>query len=75
LIELITSDPEWDGGNYTKPPRGWVYAYANAKWMIEGVPHLQATVPDVAVADGFIEEAQKEASAADGPTHGVKATL
>ena len=65
LIDLITSDPEWDGGNYTKPPRGWVHAYANARWMIDGVPHLQATVPDVAAADGFIQEAQEEASAAD----------
>jgi homoserine O-acetyltransferase len=65
LIDLITSDPEWDGGNYTKPPRGWVHAYANAKWMIDGVPHLQAIVPDVAAADAFIQAAQKEASAID----------
>jgi homoserine O-acetyltransferase len=65
LIDLITSDPEWDGGNYTKPPRGWVHAYANARWMIDGVPHLQVTVPDVAAADAFIQEAQKDASAAD----------
>jgi homoserine O-acetyltransferase len=65
LIDLITSDPEWDAGNYTKPPRGWVHAYANARWMIDGVLHLQATVPDVAAADAFIQEAQKAASAAD----------
>jgi homoserine O-acetyltransferase len=65
LIDLITSDPEWDAGNYTKAPRGWVHAYANARWMIDGVPHLQATVVDVAAADAFIEEAEKEASARD----------
>jgi HI0933-like protein len=59
-------------GSDAKPPRGWVHAYANARWMIDGVPHLQTTVPDVAAADAFIQEAQKAASAVTRMTLSIR---
>ncbi|MGB7099849.1 MAG: hypothetical protein WBD95_13935, partial [Xanthobacteraceae bacterium] len=65
VINDIRSDPEWNGGNYTKPPTGWLRGYEILRMMIDGVPHLQAIVPDGQAADRFIEDARKQAEAID----------
>jgi homoserine O-acetyltransferase/O-succinyltransferase len=65
VINDIRSDPEWNGGNYTQPPTGWLRGYEILRMMIDGVPHLQAIVPDGQAADRFIEAARKQANAAD----------
>jgi homoserine O-acetyltransferase len=65
VIDDIRSDPEWNGGNYTKAPTGWVRGYEILQLMIEGVPHLQAIVPDGQAADRFIEDARRQAEAGD----------
>lgn len=65
VINAIRSDPEWNSGNYVKPPRGWVQGYQILRLMIDGVPHLQAIVPDKAAAECFIAEAQHQAEAQD----------
>jgi homoserine O-acetyltransferase/O-succinyltransferase len=40
VINDIRSDPEWNGGNYTKPPTGWLRGFGILRMMIDGVPHL-----------------------------------
>jgi homoserine O-acetyltransferase/O-succinyltransferase len=65
VINDIRSDPEWNGGNYTKPSTGWLLGYEILRMMIDGVPHLQATVPDGQAADRIIEDERKQAEAVD----------
>jgi homoserine O-acetyltransferase/O-succinyltransferase len=64
-IDSVVSDPEYDGGNYSKPTRGSIQAYQLLRMMIDGVPHLQAIAPDSAGADKFIAEARTQALQAD----------
>jgi homoserine O-acetyltransferase len=65
VTDDIRSDPEWNGGNYTKPPTGWLRGYEILRMMIDGVPHLQAIVTDGQAAEQFIEDTRKEAEAVD----------
>lgn len=65
VIDDIRSEPEWQGGNYTESPKGWFRGYTLLRMMIDGVPHLQAQVPDGAAADRFIEDARKQADSVD----------
>ncbi|NBD27192.1 alpha/beta fold hydrolase [Paenibacillus glycinis] len=65
VTDAIRSDPEWMGGNYTKPPRGWLQSYAVLRMMIDGVAHLQETLPDGAAADEFLAETRKQAALID----------
>ena len=58
----IRSDPEWLGGEYTKPPRGWLESFALFRMMLDGVPHLQATIPDRVAADAFVQSAVDQAT-------------
>ena len=64
-INDIRSDPDWNQGNYSKPPKGWLKGYELLRMMIDGVPHLQTIVPDGDAADRFIESADKTAAAVD----------
>jgi homoserine O-acetyltransferase len=64
-IDDIRSDPEWNDGDYAKPPTGWLRGYEILRMMIDGVPHLQAIVPDGQAADRFIEDTRKQAEAID----------
>jgi homoserine O-acetyltransferase len=65
VIDDIRNDPEWQGGNYTKPPLGWTEGYELLRMMIDGVPHLQTIAPDGPAADAFIADAGEEASSGD----------
>ena len=65
VINDIRSDPEWNGGDYTKPPTGWLRGYEILRMMIDGAPHLQAIVPDGQAADRIIEDERKQAEAVD----------
>jgi homoserine O-acetyltransferase len=64
-IDDIRSDPEWNGGNYAKPLTGRLQGYEILRMMIDGVPHLQAILPDGPAAERFIAEARKQAEAVD----------
>jgi len=61
----IRSDPEWNGGNYAKPPTGWLRGYEILRMMIDGVPHLQSIIPDGQAADRFVADVRKQAEAGD----------
>ncbi|BFT72417.1 alpha/beta fold hydrolase [Paenibacillus sp. P36] len=65
VTDAIRSDPEWKGGNYIDPPRGWLQSYAVLRMMIDSVVHLQETLPDGAATDEFIEKTHKQAAQID----------
>jgi homoserine O-acetyltransferase len=65
VIDDIRSDPEWNRGNYSKQPGGLVRGYELLRMMIDGVPHLQALLPDAAAADRFMDDARKQAESVD----------
>jgi homoserine O-acetyltransferase/O-succinyltransferase len=65
VIDAIRSDPEWNRGNYTKPPTGWLRGYEVLRMMIDGVPHLQTVITDGPAADRFIADARKQAEPVD----------
>jgi homoserine O-acetyltransferase/O-succinyltransferase len=65
VARAIRTDPEWKGGDYTHPPRGWVEAFPLFRMMLDGVPHLQATIPDRAAAAGFLQAASAVAATMD----------
>ena len=65
MSRAIRSDPEYRGGDYDRPPRGLAEAMPLFRMMLDGVPHLDATVPDRAAADGFIERAAAQSAALD----------
>src|ERR1700731_2253673 len=54
VIDDIRSDPDWQGGNYSKATRGFVQGYQLLRMMIDGVPHLQAAIPDAKAADDLL---------------------
>jgi homoserine O-acetyltransferase len=64
-IAAIRSDPEWQDGNYSRPPRGLIQAHGLLRMMIDGVPHLQALIADGAGADQFIAEVAAQAHSID----------
>jgi homoserine O-acetyltransferase len=65
VAQSIRSDPEWDGGNYTRPPRSWLQASPMIGMMLDGVSHLQATLPNPAAADKFAKDATDRAATRD----------
>jgi homoserine O-acetyltransferase len=64
-VNTITDDPDWKGGYYDKPFRGWTESYQLLRMMIDGVPHLQAIAPDGPSADKFLAEAAAQSQGAD----------
>jgi homoserine O-acetyltransferase len=65
VIDAIRSDPDWKGGDYAQPPSSWLQGYQVLRMMIDGVPHLQAVIPDSAAADAFIAQARDQAAHTD----------
>jgi homoserine O-acetyltransferase len=65
VIRGIRSDPAWNVGNYSSAPRGLIDGYVLLRMMIDGVPHLQATIPDGPAADEFIASVGAQAAKID----------
>jgi homoserine O-acetyltransferase len=63
--QAIRSDPEWQGGEYQHPPRGWLTAFPMFRMMLDGVPHMQAELTDREAADKYIADAEHLAAAVD----------
>jgi homoserine O-acetyltransferase len=64
-IDDIRKDPSWQGGNYSSPPLGYAQATLLLRMMIDGVPHLQAAIPDTAAAEAFIRAANRSFEGGD----------
>jgi homoserine O-acetyltransferase len=64
-IAQIRSDPEWQRGDYTKPPLGFMQATLLLRMMIDGVPHLQATIPDTKAAEEYMTAIVEQNTQAD----------
>ena len=65
VTRAIRNDPEWNGGDYGQPPRGWIESFPLFRMMLDGVPHLQSVAPDRAAADAFVNDATVAASKMD----------
>jgi homoserine O-acetyltransferase/O-succinyltransferase len=65
VIDAIRSDPDWKGGDYTQPPRGWVYGYRVLRMMIDSASALQQQVPNGAAADKFLTTTRIQAEHVD----------
>src|SRR6201996_3186632 len=63
--DMIEQDPAYKGGDYTAPFPGFIHAYQLLFMMIDGVPHLQATTPDWAVAGKFLDSLDRRGETAD----------
>lgn len=60
VIDAIRNDPEWKGGEYTKPPRGMIEAI---HWLLVASPgpfQLQKTLPNRDAADAYVEEQTRQ---------------
>jgi homoserine O-acetyltransferase len=65
VVDLITSDPAWAGGNYQQQPPAVATAAELARMMINGVPNLQDEVTTAQQADEFIQTVKKQAARQD----------
>jgi homoserine O-acetyltransferase/O-succinyltransferase len=65
VIDSIRSDPQWNGGNHTSPPQGWLNGFPLMRMMLDSVPHLPVLVPGGFAADRFIADARSQAISMD----------
>jgi homoserine O-acetyltransferase len=65
VIDEIRSDPDWNNGDYTQSPRGWIYGFRVLRMMIDSAPALQQQIPDVAAADKFLATTRFQAEHTD----------
>ena len=65
VIDWIKSDPAWRDGNYEANPPSLTHAQQLVMLMIEGVPHLQALLPDQSSTDKYINSVAQQASKLD----------
>jgi homoserine O-acetyltransferase len=54
VIDGIRNDPDWQDGNYRSAPRAFIEGYRVLQMMIDGIPHLQATVPNTKAAEAYL---------------------
>jgi homoserine O-acetyltransferase len=64
-IDAIRSDPDWKGGDYTQPPRGWVHGFRVLRMMIDSASALQQQIPNSAAADKFLTATRMQAEQVD----------
>jgi len=64
-IAQIRGDPEWQRGDYAKPPLGFMQATLLLRMMIDGVPHLQVTIPDTKAAEEYMTAIVEQNTQAD----------
>jgi homoserine O-acetyltransferase len=60
VIDAIRNDPEWAGGDYTKPPRGLTEAI---HWLLIAFPgplQLQKSLPTRSDADKYVEDQTRQ---------------
>ncbi|MBS0652444.1 MAG: alpha/beta fold hydrolase [Verrucomicrobia bacterium] len=65
IAQAIKNDPEWKNGNYQRQPYSLTVTWPFAKMLLDGVPHLEKTVPDTSAAHQFINQAKDESKTID----------
>src|ERR1700736_4635289 len=65
VIADIRNDPEWQRGDYVKPPLGFEEGFQVLRMMIDGVPHLQEVVNNTKAAEDFMAAAAKQNAQSD----------
>jgi homoserine O-acetyltransferase len=69
LTEAIRNDPDWSGGEYTSPPRHWVYTAPLWAAVLDSPVRLQAQGPTraaaIALYDKLVDGATKNYDAND----------
>jgi homoserine O-acetyltransferase/O-succinyltransferase len=65
VIANIRNDPDWQRGDYVKPPLGFEEGFQVLRMMIDGVPHLQEVVNNTKAAEDFMAAAAKQNAQSD----------
>lgn len=65
VMDSIRSDPGWYGRNYKSEPKGWIDGFKILRMMIDGVPHLNATINSRDDAERFLSSASDQALSGD----------
>lgn len=64
-IEAIRNDPDWNGGNYEKNPKHYVYAAPISVLMTESAIHFQQVAPNREAMDALYRQMVAQASKLD----------
>jgi homoserine O-acetyltransferase len=65
IVDAIRTDPEWQNGNYTRPPRGIIAAHYALFMMTSSPAELHKEAPTRALADIEYESLKQAALASD----------
>ncbi|MGF6507726.1 alpha/beta fold hydrolase [Paraburkholderia sp. 32] len=65
VIDGIRKDPGWDNGKYTAPIFASIQGWRVSRMMIDGVPHLQSSVPDTQAAEAFLHATDQQTARSD----------
>jgi homoserine O-acetyltransferase len=65
VIADIRNDPDWQRGDYVKPPLGFKEGFQVLRMMIDGVPHLQEVVNNTKSVEDFMAAAAKQNAQSD----------
>lgn len=60
LSHAIRSDPEWHGGNYTAPPRGFLSIMPMFDMLVQSPARLAGSLTSYAAADAYVREVVQE---------------
>jgi homoserine O-acetyltransferase/O-succinyltransferase len=64
-IEAIRNDPDWNGGNYEKNPRHWMYTAPAAAMMVGSALHWQNLAPSLEAGDALYQKMIEQSSKLD----------
>lgn len=56
LSNAIRNDPEWKGGEYTTPPRGFLSIMPMFDMLVQSAAAIETTAPDRAGADAYLRK-------------------